>query len=298
MVTKSQSLLILDGGMATELEARGHSLNDDLWSARLLRDQPDEILAVHRAFIRAGADVITTASYQATFQGFANRGIDPDEAETLLRRSVRLAKQARRGTRPAVQVAASVGPYGAFLANGAEYTGDYDLDEEGLLEFHRRRWQILIHEKPDLMLCETIPSREEATALGRLAAESASIPVSISFSCRDGAHLNDGSAIESVVKLLEANEFVETVGVNCTAPRFIPDLIQRIRGVTNKTVIVFPNSGETFDAKTRTWQGQGNLDDFAEQAAHWRDLGARIIGGCCRVTPEHIRAVKQRLAVS
>lgn len=294
---KSQGLLILDGGLATELEARGHSLNDELWSARLLRDQPDEILAVHRAFIGAGADVITTASYQATFQGFANRGIDPEEAETLLRRSVRLAKQARIGTRPIVQVAASVGPYGAFLANGAEYTGDYDLDEQALFEFHRRRWQILMHEKPDVMLCETIPSPAEAIALGRLAEDSALIPVWISFSCRDGSRISDGSEIESVVKQIGDNEFIQAVGVNCTAPRFIPELIQRIRGVTDKLVIVFPNSGETFDAMSKMWRGQSSLDDFAEQAIHWRDLGANIIGGCCRVTPEHIQAVKRRLAV-
>ncbi|MCP4464852.1 MAG: homocysteine S-methyltransferase [Planctomycetaceae bacterium] len=285
---------ILDGGLATELESRGHDLDDDLWSAKLLRDQPDEIVAAHQAFINAGAEVITSGSYQATLPGFRKAGMTSTEAENLLRLSIRLAKQAR-GHSPTVQVAASIGPYGAFLANGAEYTGKYDLDQQGLMEFHDQRWQILASENPDIMLCETVPSLTEATALAQLAVNSNAIPVWISFSCRDGNHISDGTEIRSVIRELHPYEQITAVGINCTPPKFLPELIPRIRLETDKPIVVYPNSGESFDANSRTWSGSQAIDDFATQAAVWRQLGASIIGGCCRVTPAHIASLKSRL---
>ncbi len=291
---KSSPLIILDGGLATELESRGQDLDDDLWSARLLRDQPDEIVAAHRAFINAGAEVITSASYQATLPGFEKAGITSTEAEDLLRLSIRLAKQAREQA-PGVQVAASIGPYGAFLANGAEYTGDYALNQQGLIDFHQRRWQILASERPDIMLCETVPSLPEAMALAQLAVDSSPIPVWISFSCRDGSHISDGTEIQSVIRELRQYDLIEAVGVNCTPPQFLPDLIQRIRSETDKRIIAYPNSGEVFDANSRTWHGARELEDFTTQAAYWRQLGASIIGGCCRVTPAHIASLKSYL---
>ena len=294
METTYPPLKILDGGLATELESRGHDLDDDLWSAKLLRDQPDEIVAAHQAFINAGAEVITSGSYQATLPGFRKAGMTSTEAENLLRLSIRLAKQAR-GQSPTVQVAASIGPYGAFLANGAEYTGKYDLDQQGLMEFHDQRWQILASENPDIMLCETVPSLTEATALAQLAVNSNAIPVWISFSCRDGNHISDGTEIRSVIRELHPYEQITAVGINCTPPKFLPELIPRIRLETDKPIVVYPNSGESFDANSRTWGGSQAIDDFATQAAVWRQLGASIIGGCCRVTPAHIASLKSRL---
>ena len=294
METTYPPLKILDGGLATELESRGHDLDDDLWSAKLLRDQPDEIVAAHQAFINAGAEVITSGSYQATLPGFRKAGMTSTEAENLLRLSIRLAKQAR-GQSPTVQVAASIGPYGAFLANGAEYTGKYDLDQQGLMEFHDQRWQILASENPDIMLCETVPSLTEATALAQLAVNSNAIPVWISFSCRDGNHISDGTEIRSVIRELHPYEQITAVGINCTPPKFLPELIPRLRLETDKPIVVYPNSGESFDANSRTWSGSQAIDDFATQAAVWRQLGASIIGGCCRVTPAHIASLKSRL---
>jgi homocysteine S-methyltransferase len=285
---------ILDGGLATELEARGHDLADDLWSARLLLDQPAEILAVHHAFIQAGADIITTASYQATISGFCRQGLQPDQAEMLLRRSVRLAMQARQQSGKAVRVAASVGPYGAFLANGAEYTGDYDRDEAGLYEFHRQRWQILASEQPDIMLCETIPGLAETRALERLAREFPEPRVWISFSCRSGSRISDGTGIEQVVDLLNSNPAITGVGANCTDPRFVPELVRRLRQRTTKLVVIYPNSGEVYDPVTKSWSGPDDVADFARQAVEWRKLGADVIGGCCRVTPRHIRELREQ----
>ena len=287
--------LILDGGLATELETRGHRLHDRLWSARLLYDQPQEILAAHRAFVDVGADILTTASYQATIEGFWQfRGLSPQDAATLLRRSVCLARQAAESTD--CQVAASIGPYGAFLANGAEYTGDYAIDEDKLLMFHRRRWQVLAAEQPDMMLCETIPSLREARVLAELASQTSGIPTWISFSCRNGSQICDGTPVEVAIGLLDPIDEVTAVGVNCTDPRFLPELIRRISGSTRKTLVVYPNSGESYDTRTKTWQGERSRPDLAAQACQWRTLGADVIGGCCRVTPEHIRLMRQALA--
>ena len=132
-------VLIGDGGLATELEARGHDLSDDLWSARLLAEAPAEIVAVHEAFYRAGAHIATTASYQASFEGFGRRGIDRADAARLMRRSVELAKSARDTLATPAWVAASVGPYGAMLAHGEEYTGRYGLSVAELTAWHRPR---------------------------------------------------------------------------------------------------------------------------------------------------------------
>ena len=298
--------LVLDGGLATELEQRGHELgNDLLWSARLLRDDPDALRAVHQTYLDAGADIITTASYQATMQGFLEAGLEETEAIELIRNSVRLAKSQRddwwsdpanRSDRRRPWVAASVGPYGAYLADGSEFRGEYGMDRDQLVTFHRQRWQILAAEQPDLMVCETVPCLIEARALVDLANETSDLPVWISFSCRDGSHINDGTPIKLCGEFLESQPRIQTIGVNCTAPQWISSLIGELRMVTQKPIVVYPNSGETWDSHSRAWSGDASSADFAELARQWHAAGAAVIGGCCRTTPEHIRAVRQTLA--
>lgn len=297
----SEDVLILDGGLATQLEARGHDLNHDLWSARLLIENPREILAVHQEYLTAGADCIATASYQATTKGFEHLGVDSQKADELIRSTVRLAQDARIGfwsqesnrlSRCRPLVAASVGPYGAFLANGSEYSGDYKLTSEDLHRFHEHRWNLLADEGPDVMLCETIPSLLEAEALARLANDKSSPPTWISFSCRDGKHISDGTSISQVAGFLDGQNNIEVIGVNCTAPRFIDDLIREIRLSTEKPIAVYPNSGEAYDVENRNWSGEKDVIDFAKNAVQWRAAGASYIGGCCRTTPKHIRQIR------
>ena len=299
-----QGFLIVDGGLATELEARGYDLSDALWSARLLRDDPEAIRQVHADYLRAGADVVISASYQATAPGFVAWGVSEEEAEGLIRRSVALAREARdafwaeeanRRGRLRPLVAASVGPYGAYLADGSEYTGNYDLDEEGLLAFHRRRWHLLAESGPDLMACETIPSAVEARALGRLLPETPEMAAWVSFSCRDGRHLSDGSRFVESVRRVDALEQAVAVGVNCTAPRYIPELAAAARMVTEKPVIVYPNSGETYDVEEKVWRGESAPADFAEACRFWRAAGAALVGGCCRTGPQHIEAMRKMM---
>jgi homocysteine S-methyltransferase len=287
------STLVLDGGLATHLEALGADLSDELWSARLLLEDPGLIRRVHADYFAAGAGVATSASYQASIPGFVRRGLDAARAEGLIRLSVELAAQARDEAGGGL-VAASVGPYGAFLANGAEYTGDYDLDEEGLVAWHRPRWEILASAGADLLACETIPSYAEGRALARLLRETPPVRAWVSFSCRDGGHLSDGTPIGEAAALFAGDPQVVAVGVNCTAPRHVPALIAALAG--GHPVVVYPNSGETWDAERRRWLGLADPVEFGQAAKEWELAGASLIGGCCRSTPDHIRQVRAHLS--
>lgn len=301
---RQKGFLVLDGGLATELEERGFDLSDALWSARLLNDAPEAIRQVHVDYMAAGADCIIGASYQATIRGFASAGYSESRAQKLLQRSVQLAREARdqfwtqpehRFNRLRPLIAASVGPYGAFLADGSEYRGDYGLSEDELAAFHRQRWRLLAEQSPDLMACETIPSAVEARALARLSREASELPVWMSFSCRDGRHINDGTPLADVVAQIEDAPHIVAIGVNCTAPRFMPQLIRETRRATNKPIVVYPNSGERYDPLGKRWLGCSLPDDFAVQSLMWRREGASLIGGCCRTGPQHIAEIRRVL---
>jgi homocysteine S-methyltransferase len=299
-----QPAVILDGALATELERRGANLNDALWSARMLLEDPDLIRRVHYDYLAAGADVITTASYQATFEGFMRRGLSHDAAGDLMRLSVRLALEARdafwaehsqrkRRTRPLV--AASVGPYGAYLADGSEYRGDYELSREELMAFHRPRLALLASSGVDLLACETIPCRLEGEALVALLAEFAETPAWLSFSCRSGSEVSDGGSFADCAALANSSDQIVAVGINCTAPRYIEDLLLAAKAVTAKPLLCYPNSGEAWDPLNNCWIGSTGITDFRTPAQRWHAAGARVIGGCCRTTPEDIRVIRDSL---
>lgn len=289
-----QDVIVLDGAFATELEARGFSVNDALWSAKALFERPDLVREVHLDYLRAGADVVTSASYQATVAGFMKRGFSEEEAAALITKSVHLAQEARdlylaeRGADGTVPlVAASVGPYGAYLADGSEYRGDYDIDEDALTAFHAGRLAILAAAQPDLLACETIPSLVEARAIVRaLRQEDIRIPAWFSFSCRNGAEISDGTRIAECARFLNNVSEASAIGLNCTAPQYVESLIGEIRRETTKPIVVYPNSGETYDASDKSWHGAA--EDFGTIARRWRTAGARLIGGCCRTTPREI----------
>lgn len=293
-------VLVIDGALATELERRGCDLHDDLWSAKILLEQPEKIKQVHSDYFKAGADCAITASYQATMEGLMRRGLSETQAHDLIQKSVRLAVEARdefwtdesnRVARAKPFVAASVGPYGAYLADGSEYRGNYGLTEAELMDFHRPRMEDLIEAGADILACETIPSLLEAQALTKLLDEFHSINAWISFSCRDEVHVNEGQRLENCVRAVEASRFVAAVGVNCTSPKFIPALIRAARQATNKPILVYPNSGEVYDAAKNDWDGHPVYESFGEEAKDWFRAGARLIGGCCRTTPEDIRSI-------
>ena len=300
----ARRVVLLDGGLATELERRGHDLSDDLWSARLLLDRPDEIVATHLSYFRAGAQVATTASYQASFEGFASRGCSTAEAADLMRRSVTLAREAaataetEAGDGVPRLVAASVGPYGAVLADGSEYHGDYGLTDAALREFHLPRAEVLATAGADLLALETVPSEQEATVLLQVLEE---LPegtrVWLSLSCADAARTRRGEAVDRVFGLARGNDRVVAVGVNCTAPEHVGELVSRAVAASGKPAVAYPNSGETWDGAARTWGGDGTGVD-AVAARRWVADGAGFVGGCCRVGAEDIARLAAALMAS
>ncbi len=289
------SFLLLDGALATELERQGHDLNHHLWSARVLLDQPDAIFAVHKAYAAAGADILTTATYQATYPGFSKLGLTGSQSAMLLERAVNLALRAAKPDSPAPLIAASLGSYGAFLADGSEYRGDYGIDTGLLKCFHRDRFDTLFHLPVDVLAFETLPCFAEAIAISELLTEEPTAFAWLSFSCRNGRELHDGTAIEECAKLLDGHPQVAAVGVNCVRPEDTRSLLERLRNHTSLPLVAYPNSGETYDLIKKRWEGTSGADQFVEWAGQWAEAGARIIGGCCRTTPGYIRALRKTL---
>jgi len=292
--------LVIDGAVATELERRGCNLKDDLWSAKILLQQPEMIKEVHRDYFKAGADCAITASYQATIEGFVKRGLSKSQAIALIQKSVRLALEARdefwadksnHAGRSRPFVAASVGPYGAFLADGSEYRGHYGLTEKELMDFHRPRMKALIEAGADMLACETIPCLIEAEAIAKLLKEFPNTVAWISFTALDEEYISEGQIFADCVKQFEGHPQIAAIGINCTSPKYISSLIREAQKTTSKPILVYPNSGETYDALENDWNGDPACDSFGEQARAWYRMGARLIGGCCRTTPEDIRVI-------
>jgi homocysteine S-methyltransferase len=294
-------LHILDGAMATELERRGFNLDGPLWSARVLESSPEAIAEVHRAYLEAGADCLLTASYQVSAEGFQQIGYDPEDAvqaaDRSLRASVAIAERVRSeyySTSPRrIWIAASLGPYGAMLHNGAEYHGNYECSYEELVGFHGRRIAVLAETNADFLAFESIPSLEEARAILTALRPYADVPAYLSLTCRDGTHVSHGETLRECAELLDGQPQIIGIGVNCTRPELIAGLIRELAQVTSKPVIVYPNSGEEWDAVDRCWQGDGQIKDFGDLALRWRNAGAQWIGGCCRTGPEHVRMVAE-----
>lgn len=282
--------VVLDGGMSNALEDRGHDLSDALWSARLLRDAPGEIAAVHRSYYEAGAAVATTASYQASVGGFERAGVPRDEAERLIGSSVTLAREVRDSLADdGVQrfVAASVGPYGAVLADGSEYRGRYGLSAAALREFHLPRLELLIAAGPDLLAVETIPDVDEAEVLVELLDE-LTFPAWLSYSI-EGNHTRAGQPLEAAFAVAARSTAIVAVGVNCCAPGDVQAAVETSVAVTGKPAVAYPNSGEDWDAGGRRWTG--GTTDSATLAHDWAAAGATYVGGCCRVGPGDISAL-------
>ena len=294
---------ILDGGLASELEYRGARIDTPLWSAQVLEDEPERLREVHRAYIEAGSQCIATCSYQVSHMGYIEVGLAATQADAALLRSVEIARSVvAEFPRRRVLVAGSLGPYGAALHNGGEYTGNYDCSHDDLVRFHRERIQVFAHAtgslRPDLLAFETFPSLEEVRAVGEALVPWPELSAWFSFSCRDHKHVSHGESLAECAGL--AASFPQTValGVNCVPPNWILSLIAELRSASDKPVIVYPNSGEAWDSVNRCWTGTTDPADFGAEAAKWFRAGAQVVGGCCRTRPAHIREVARAAAIA
>lgn len=290
----SGQVVVLDGGMSNSLEDRGNDLSGSLWTAQMLRDAPTEIAAVHEAYYRAGARVATTASYQASVPGFVGAGLDRAEAERLVRRSVSIAREVRdRVCEDGVArwVAASVGPYGAVLADGSEYRGRYGLSAAELRDFHLPRLELLLSTEPDVLAVETIPDVDEAEVLVELLDE-LNVPAWFSFSV-DALLTRAGQPLVDAFSVAGSARSVFAVGVNCCTPSDVLPAVRLATEVTGRPAVAYPNSGEGWDAGARRWDGGSSYD--VSLVPSWVEAGASYVGGCCRVGPADIADVVDAL---
>ena len=296
-----QEIIILDGALGTELESRGYDVSGKRWSAQYLLDKPQIIQDVHESYVRVGSDIITTSSYQASILAFVEAGLTPEKAYDLLKETVYLAQKAIKNVwqalsqeeqkqRPYPLVAGSVGPYAAYLADGSEYTGDYQLSEEEFRDFHRPRIQALLEAGSDLLAIETIPNgAEEAAILRLLAEEFPQAETYLSFVAQAENAISDGTKIEELGNLAQESPQVLAVGFNCTAPHLIAPLLDALGQVCNKPFLTYPNSGETYNGLTKTWHDDPEQErSLLENSKLWQEQGVWLFGGCCRTRPEDI----------
>ncbi|WP_429970589.1 homocysteine S-methyltransferase [Fructilactobacillus sp. Tb1] len=286
--------LVLDGAMGTELEKLNVKTNDALWSANALIDNPEAIYQVHADYFKAGADIAITDTYQANVDAFAKVGIDHEQAIALIKSGVKIAKQARDDFDPDGLVAGCIGPYGAYLANGAEYTGDYDLTFTEYQNFHQEKIEALIAAGADLLSVDTIPNFAEVKALVKIIDSLPdAIPYWISLSVKDPETLSDGTPLTEVVSWLAKQPKIAGIGINCTKIENITPIVKLIHGITDLPIIVYPNPGDIYDPKTKTWTTVPHLDTFNREVPVWLTAGANIIGGCCRTTPVDIEQISK-----
>jgi homocysteine S-methyltransferase len=295
--------LLLDGGLSNVLEKQGFDLNHKLWYAQLLETNPDAIIKAHYDYLEAGAQCITTSSYQSSIPGFMSMGHNRAAAEEFIVKSVQLAEMA---IEKAISsglidfkpfIAASIGPYGAYLADGSEYRGNYGVSDASLRAFHIDKIKLLDKTNADFLAIETIPGFQEAKVLSEILNEIEK-PAWISFSCQDEHRINDGTEIEQCLSIFINHPKVFAIGVNCTAPKYISGIVRRIKASTwDKKIIVYPNSGQAYNAQSKTWLGISDPNLFIKMAKEWMHLGVDIIGGCCQIGPKHIKKLSEILLV-
>ena len=300
-ILKENGIMVIDGSMSTALEQMGADLNNKLWTASVLANQPELVKRVHLNYFRAGADCGITCSYQATIPGFMAQGYTKEEAEELICRSVELFLEARdewwkeegeAEGRMYPLCLGAVGPYGAYLADGSEYRGNYGLSDQELYDFHRRRMELLYEAGADILLIETQPSLQEVLVEAKIA-EELSADYWISFSCMNGKQICDSTPIRDCAKTLDPKVYphLKMIGINCTKPEYLVSLVRELKSVTDLPVAVYPNSGETYDPETKTWHGSGESLDFGEYALQYMMAGAEAVGGCCTTVEKHVEQV-------
>lgn len=279
-------MIKLDGGLSTALENNGNLLTTSLWTGELIRSKPDEITKAHLDFITAGAQIIITSSYQLSYLGCGERGWSQAQTDQALIDSTQLAKDAITQSGRSIKVAASVGPYGAALADGSEYRGNYGVSKSALRDFHARRLEILISTSPDYLALETMPDTFEVEVLLELLSD-CPIPFWISYSCKKGNQTNAGQSFQSAVELAQA---AMAVGINCTKPELVTNLLASAK--SNKPFIVYPNSGRVWDGKNKVWTGEASAGFSNQLITEWIKSGAQIIGGCCGIGPKELAQIQ------
>ena len=294
-----QKYVVIDGALSTALEKRGMDLNHKLWTAKVLVENPEKIKEVHREYFEVGANIAITSTYQASILGFEDLGYSEQEAEVFIRQSVELAKQARQEVKTTedMWIAGSVGPYGAYLADGSEYRGDYKVDSKFLENFHKRRIELLVKEGVDLLAIETIPNFEEIKVLLNILSEYPETVAWVTCTLKDSEHISDGSKLRDVQVILEGNKQIIGYGINCVKPEYVSKSMKLLTLNKSKNLIAYPNGGAVYDASTKEWSNSGDSEHiFSKDCLDWYGKGCSMIGGCCCTSKEDIKTLSETLS--
>lgn len=295
---KQQNSIVIDGAMSLGLEERDVNLNNKLWTASAIGYYPEKIKAVHQSYFDEGANVAIVSTYQASVQGYLDQGYSVDEAKALIKRAVKLADAARRDSDSSQPkfLAGAIGPYGAYLADGSEYRGDYELSDDAYRDFHRGRIEVLINEGCDLLAIETQPSYQEIKVILDLLADFKDIPVWVSCTLKDEKTLSDGTPFDKVQTLLEENPQVIAYGANCIAPELVTPFLEQVKPNTHKDLVIYPNSGASYSPEVKEWDNTPHSHQtFADYTKQWHDQGAKWIGGCCCTSEPEVRDIVKSL---
>ena len=288
--------VVLDGAMSTPLERLGADTNNDLWTAKALIDNEELVYEVHKMYFEAGADLIITDTYQANVQAFEKVGYSEKEARNLIKKAVKIAQKARddyeNRTGKHNYIAGTIGPYGAYLANGSEYRGDYELSTKEYQQFHLPRIEELVNAEVDILAIETQPKLDEVLAILELLKEKyPQQKVYVSYTLSYDDTISDGTPLPRAIHALEDYSQVIAVGINCVKLELVEPALKNMKEITDKHLIVYPNSSAVYDPKSKTWSQPKTSATFEELIPNWYEAGARIIGGCCTTGPKEIKAV-------
>lgn len=284
---------LLDGGLSTALEQLGADLSGSLWTGRALITAPELITRAHQDFVDAGAEVLITASYQVSREGFNEAGLTALDADRALRASIECARVATASR--AVAVAASVGPYGAIRHDGSEYVGNYGLEEDFLADFHRARIAVLAAGKPDYFAVETIPELTETRALVRVLREYPDIPVWFSFVAGSSSTLVSGELLLDALEVVTGLPQLAAIGVNCVPPELVAPVARLFGQHTSLPIVAYPNRGGKWDSAVGQWIGQ-EPKSLAMWWPEWRAAGVTWVGGCCGNAASDISSLRDAMA--
>jgi homocysteine S-methyltransferase len=289
-----KEIKLLDGSLSYPLEKQGYNLNKKLWTGDALINDPNVIKKVHKDYLIAGVDFISTSTYQISYNVLEAMDYSLNEIKDVFKRSVNLVEQAIQETniKREIKIVGSYGPYGASLSNGSEYTGKYDTSDNIIMDYHIKNMNIIKELDIDIILYETIPCLREIEILSKLVEEYKK-EVWVSFTCNKDLEFRDGSSIIKACKILSSIEVISTIGINCFSPLLAEKAIKKLKDNSNKKILIYPNSGEIYNNKDKDWYGEKYFD--RSMIKKWLALSPDIIGGCCRVGFEDIKNMRKEI---
>ena len=289
-----KKIKLLDGSLSYPLEKKGYNLNKKLWTGDALINKPNAIKKVHKDYLDAGADFISTSTYQMSYKVLKEMGYDINDIKGIFKRSVNLVEQAiaETNTKREIKIVGSYGPYGASLADGSEFTGKYNTSDKIIMDYHQENMNIIKDLDIDIILYETIPCLREIEILSKLVEEYEK-EVWVSFTCNKDLEFRDGSSIIKACKILSSKKNISTIGMNCFSPLLAKEALKKLKENSSKKILIYPNSGEIYNNKDKDWYGE-NFFDYS-MIKKWLALSPDIIGGCCRVGPDEINNMRKEI---